>query len=59
MAVGTVKWFNALSCEPRYLMPLAVPLVTAVVLLHGAGWLMRGAAAAFLVALLAISVLTA
>src|SRR6266851_4017449 len=55
----TVKWFNALSCEPRYLMPLAVPLVTAVVLLLGAGWLLRGAAAAFLLALLAISVITA
>ena len=55
----TVKWFNALSCEPRYLMPLAVPLVAAVVLLLGAGWLLRAGAAAFLVALLAVSVITA
>ena len=55
----TVKWFNALSCEPRYLIPLAVPLVTAFVLLLGAGWLWRGAAGALLLALLAISVMTA
>jgi hypothetical protein len=55
----TVKWFNALSCEPRYLMPLAVPLVAAVVLLLGAGWLPRAGAAALLVALLAVSVMTA
>lgn len=26
----TVKWFNALSCEPRYMLPFAVPLVVAV-----------------------------
>ena len=55
----TVKWFNALSCEPRYLIPLAVPLVTAFVLLLGAGWIWRGAAGALLLALIAISVMTA
>src|SRR5947199_1127050 len=55
----TLKWFNALSCEPRYLFPLAVPLVTAFVLLLGAGWLLRGAAGAVLIALLAVSVITA
>ena len=55
----TLKWFNALSCEPRYLFPLAVPLVTAFVLLLGAGWLLRGAAGALLIALLAVSVITA
>src|SRR5438445_4642924 len=55
----TLKWFNALSCEPRYLFPLAVPLVTAFVLLLGSGWLLRGAASAFLIALLAVSVITA
>src|SRR5438132_12316878 len=38
----TLKWFNALSCEPRYLFTLAVPLVMAFVLLLGAGWLRRG-----------------
>src|SRR5438270_293360 len=55
----TLKWFNALSCEPRYLFPLAVPLVTAFVLLLGSGWLLRGAAGALLIALLAVSVITA
>jgi len=25
----TLRWFNGLSCEPRYLMPLAVPLAMA------------------------------
>src|SRR2546421_2275966 len=55
----TLKWFNALSCEPRYLFPLAVPLVTAFVLLLGSGWLLRGAAGAFFIALLAGSVITA
>ena len=55
----TLKWFNALSCEPRYLFPLAVPLVTAFVLLLGAGWLLRGAAGALLIGLLAVSVITA
>ncbi len=55
----TVKWFNALSCEPRYLIPLAVPLVTAFALLLGAGWLWRAAAGALLLALLAVSVITA
>ena len=28
----TVHWFNGLSCEPRYLMPLAIPLVLALAL---------------------------
>src|SRR5256886_7718420 len=55
----TLKWFNALSCEPRYLFPLAVPLVTAFVLLLGAGWLLRGAAGALFIALPAGSVITA
>jgi hypothetical protein len=55
----TVRFFNALSCEPRYLFPLAVPLIAAFVLLLGAGWLFRGAAAALLLALLAVSVITA
>ena len=26
----TARWFNAVSCEPRYLLPFAVPLVMAV-----------------------------
>ncbi|MDQ6885526.1 MAG: glycosyltransferase family 39 protein [Candidatus Dormibacteraeota bacterium] len=55
----TVRWFNALSCEPRYLMPLAVPLVTAFVLLLASGWLLRPAAGALLLSLLAVSVITA
>src|SRR5256885_2670905 len=55
----TLKWFYALSCEPRYLFPLAVPLVTAFVLLLGSGWLLRGAAGALLIALLAAIVITA
>jgi hypothetical protein len=33
VAVVTIHWFNSLSCEPRYLMPLAVPLVLALTLL--------------------------
>ena len=33
VVIVTVHWFNSLSCEPRYLMPLAVPLVLAVTLL--------------------------
>jgi hypothetical protein len=33
VVVVTVHWFNGLSCEPRYLMPLAVPLVLALTLL--------------------------
>jgi hypothetical protein len=55
----TVRFFNALSCEPRYLFPLAVPLIAAFVLLLGAGWLFRAAAGALLLALLAVSVITA
>lgn len=54
----TAKWFNSLSCEPRYLMPLAVPLVAAFVLLLS----QRAAsaiAAILLVGLLVISVFTA
>src|SRR5256886_14870823 len=55
----TLKWFIVVACEPRYLFPMAVPLVTAVVLLLGAGWLLRGAVGALLIALLAVSVITA
>lgn len=29
----TLRWFNALACNPRYLMPFAIPLVLAVALL--------------------------
>jgi hypothetical protein len=29
MVAVTARWFNSLSCEPRYLLPFAVPLVLA------------------------------
>lgn len=34
----TVGYFNALFCEPRYLMPLAVPLVLAATVVISAAW---------------------
>ena len=49
----TLHWFNALSCEPRYLFPLAIPLAFAVayVLVQPLPW--RGFAIAGVAAWLA------
>jgi hypothetical protein len=54
----TVHWFNSLSCEPRYLMPLAVPLVLALTLLIVAPGPMRAAGLLALAGFLAVSAIT-
>jgi dolichyl-phosphate-mannose-protein mannosyltransferase len=54
----TVHWFNSVSCEPRYLMPLAVPLVLALTLVILATGLWRWAGIAVLAGVLAMSALT-
>jgi len=52
----TVGQFNAVSCEPRYLLPLAVPLTVAVAtVLVGLGTIGRSAAVAVLAGWLAVS----
>lgn len=38
MLAVTVGYFNALFCQPRYLMPLAVPLVLAATTVLSAAW---------------------
>jgi Dolichyl-phosphate-mannose-protein mannosyltransferase len=58
VAVVTIHWFNSLSCEPRYLMPLAVPLVLVVTLLLVAHGPMRVAGAIALAGCLAMSAIT-
>lgn len=54
----TLRWFNGLSCEPRYLMPLAVPLAlaAALVLRQAPPW--RWLAALAGVAYLAVASIT-
>lgn len=58
VVVVTVHWFNSLSCEPRYLMPLAVPLVLAVTLLVVATGPIRAAGLLALAGCLVVSVVT-
>jgi hypothetical protein len=52
----TVGFFNALYCEPRYLMPLAVPLVFAAGLVLSSPWALRSAYIGLLAAWLALEV---
>jgi len=52
----TARWFNALSCEPRYLLPFALPLVVAVALVVQA--IPKPLTAAAAVALLAANGMT-
>jgi hypothetical protein len=55
----TVHWFNVLSCQPRYLMPLAVPLAlaAALVLTQPLPW--RAVAAVAAAACVVVSTITA
>ena len=54
----TLRWFNGLSCEPRYMMPLAVPLAmaAALVLRQSPPW--RWSAALLAAAWLAVATVT-
>jgi hypothetical protein len=52
----TVGFFNALYCEPRYLMPLAVPLVFAAGLVLSSPWALRSVYIGLLAAWLALEV---
>ena len=58
VVVVTVHWFNGLSCEPRYLMPLAVPLVLALTLLVIAAPPYRAAGLVLLASCLVMSAFT-
>jgi hypothetical protein len=55
----TVGFFNALYCEPRYLMPLAVPLVFAVGLVLLSTWPLRAACVALVTVWLVVEVMIA
>lgn len=55
----TLRWFNALSCNPRYLMPFAVPLVLALALVLSARPPLRWIAAMAGALWLGVSALTA
>jgi hypothetical protein len=55
----TVGSNNGLSCEPRYMLPLAVPLATALVLVLSATIVWRLSAVAFTVACVFASFVTA
>jgi hypothetical protein len=54
----TARWFNSLSCEPRYLMPLAIPLVVALALLIRASLPFRLAGVLILAGCLVMSAFT-
>jgi len=54
----TLRWFNGLSCEPRYLMPLAVPLAVAAALILRLAPPRRWAAGLAAAAWLAIAAVT-
>ena len=54
----TVRFFNSLSCEPRYLMPLAVPLVTVMVVLLAGPVVLRSLGMVALIGFVLLSALT-
>ena len=58
IAAVTVGPFNGLSCEPRYLLPLAIPLALAVALLLADGGIRRLLTGLGLLAWLAVAGLT-